>query len=109
MERLNKEKEELLLLLSDYHPNSSPTKSNAALSPPTPPHSQVEGLVEKEVVESIVREYIKNSITNNATPIVALLKEKEKETSATTKRSIKGAAMMAKNKGGKRPNSPKKK
>ena len=52
---------------------------------------------------------LKNSITNNAAQIVALSKEKEKETSATTKRSIKGAAMMTKNKGAKRMNSPKKK
>ena len=52
---------------------------------------------------------LKNSITNNAARIVALSKEKEKETSATSKRSIKGAAKLTKNKGAKGINSPKKK
>ena len=52
---------------------------------------------------------LKNSITNNAAPIVALLKGKEKETSATSKRSIKGVAKRTKNKGARGSNLPKKK
>ena len=92
--------------------NNLPVKHiDVAVAPqtPAPPHSQVKGLVEKEVAESIVREYVKNSITNNAAPIVALSKGKEKETSASSRRNIKGATRTANNKGVRGNNLPKSK
>ena len=52
---------------------------------------------------------IKNSITNNAAPIVALLKGKERETSASSRRNIKGATRTTNNKGARGSNLQKNK